>query len=55
MALTQIGPWESKEREVPLSLEEAKAKRIAREEYRKWASLEEVSRRDLAKEASQKR
>ncbi|RVW79590.1 Transposon TX1 uncharacterized 149 kDa protein [Vitis vinifera] len=47
MALTQIGPWESKEREVPLSLEEAKAKRIAREEYRKCFFTEEVVFRAL--------
>ena len=43
IAFNRVGFWDAKEREFSLSLEEVEAKRMAKEESCKWASLEEVS------------
>lgn len=45
MALHKVGFWDSKGREAALSQEETETGRIVREDYCKWASLEEVYRR----------
>ena len=43
MIFNQVGFWDAEERESSLSLEEIEARRTVKEEYCKWASLEEAS------------
>lgn len=50
IAFNRVGFWDAKEREFSLSLEDVEAKRIAKEESCKWASLEEVSSRQKLRE-----
>ena len=42
-ALSQIRFWDSIERVSPFFIEDLKARRVALEEYKKWASMEETS------------
>ena len=42
-ALNQLGFWDAKEREGALSLVEAVARKTVREDYQKWALMEEAS------------
>lgn len=42
VALSQIGYWDTKERDLGLSLEELEAKRRVVEDFSKWASMEET-------------
>lgn len=50
MTFIQVAFYDAKERESSLFLEEVEARRTAREEYCKWASLEEVSWRQNSRE-----
>ena len=43
LALDQMEFWDAKEKTNKLSLEEMEAKREAREEYKKWVLLEEIT------------
>ena len=49
-ALSLINFWDSKERVSTLSLEETKARRMALEEFKKWALMEETSWRERSRE-----
>ena len=42
--------WDSKERECPLSLEEAEARKGMLEDYKKWTLMEEISWRQKFRE-----
>ena len=41
-ALSQLETWDQVEEERELSMEEAEAKKEAKDVFRKWASLEEI-------------
>ena len=49
-ALSRISFWDDVEKEKKLSLEEAEEREKAREDYKKWVDLEEVSWRQKSKE-----
>ena len=49
-AFKKLGFWDDKEREGMLSTAEAEARNSAREEYQKWALMEEVSWRQKSRE-----
>ena len=50
ITLNQVGFWDSKEREGPLSQEETKARRLASKEFRKWVMFKEASWRQKYRE-----
>lgn len=43
MALEQVAFWDSKDRFNTLSLEELKIRNEAKEEFKKWVLIEEIS------------
>lgn len=49
-AFKKLGFWDDKEREGALSTTEAEARNSAREEFQKWALMEEVSWRQKSRE-----
>ena len=49
-AFSRLQSWEAKENENSLTLGDVEAKNIALEDYKKWALLEETSRRKKSKE-----
>ena len=50
LALEQVEFWDAKEKISRLSLEELEARKEAREEYKKWVLLEEITWRQKSKE-----
>ena len=50
LALEQLAHWDSKDRSCTLSLEELSARNEAREEFKKWVLLEEISWRQKSRE-----
>ncbi|KAJ9685117.1 hypothetical protein PVL29_017229 [Vitis rotundifolia] len=50
LALDQMEFWDAKEKTNKLSLEEIEARREAREEYKKWVLLEEITWRQISSE-----
>ena len=48
--LSRISFWDDVEKEKELSLEEAEERKKAREDYKKWVDLEEVSWRQKSRE-----
>ena len=49
-ALEQVAFWDAKERSCILSMEEVEAQEGAREEYKEWVLLEEISWRQKSRE-----
>ena len=49
-ALSRVSFWDDLEKENELSLEEAEEREKARDEYKKWVEMEEVSWRQKSKE-----
>ena len=50
LALNQVDYWDTKEKTNTLSLEELEARKEAREDYKKWVVLEEISWRLKSRE-----
>ena len=50
VALSQIGFWDTKERNCGLFLENSEARKRTVEEFSKWAVLEEISWRQKSRE-----
>ena len=49
-ALSRVSYWDEKENDFLLTLEEAEARNLAREDYKYWSLLEEVSWRQKSRE-----